>query len=1029
MVKPYRVLCVTAPGDGPEFLEQRLRQAGCVAHCECVHDGAGLERAATRHWDCLVRLDNAPLSAAVVADAFAANACPPACVTLSSSPTAFPMAITVPGEDAAALGHALALCARSGTSTSTDGGAAAVLPDGIPLISGAYNALVQNVRNIILLLRRDGTIVFANAYGLHFFGYTTASLLGRHAVGSIVPETESGGRDMEAFIRTVLDAPEAYSTNENENMRSDGSRVWVAWSNTVVDQDGEWRLLCVGTDITARRHMEEELHKAKGALEERVAMRAREQAESERQLRQLIEFMPEDYFFYTRTLTGVVTFTSPGAQRVLGVPARDCARVLDACLHGTVGAGKGADAAHVECRLEHADGEVRYLEVQEGPMAEEKGQVLHMVGVAHDITDRRRIEEQLQHAVEELEAMFANSMIGIGFTRNGRFVKINRRGAAMLGYEPEEIIGADGFMFFYDRAAFIAFERRFLAALVARGYFHADQLLRCKDGSTSWCRLYARAIDPRAPGKGVIWAVDDINEQKRLESELRLSIMTAEAANRAKNEFLANMSHELRTPIGSIMGMTELTLASGLSEEQARYLVLIRDSATSLLHIINDVLDLSKIEAGKFDLRPMDFDVVHTVGCAVRQMEGLAMGKGLALSFQSHARQGLRLRGDPERLAQVVRNVVDNGVKFTESGGVRVELRTRDISGQQVEVHVTVEDTGPGIAPEEQDKLFQHFSQLDSSYAKRFKGTGLGLAISRELVEMMGGRIWVESEPGQGSTFCFIVMLPLAPDATDAAVVAPKPFGTAGHPLRILLAEDNVVAQEFLSHFLTRMGHVVHVIPDGFAAVEAFAASRYDIVFMDVQMPGMDGIEATHRIRALERDRHLPHTPVVALTAYAMKGDRERFLREGMDGFISKPVDLKVVYGVLDQIAGNREAGAGHREQPETLALHEADGGGVAPGGDDAVLKRLYRMFLDVVAPDLMERVANSLRQNDLHDVEEAGHQMKGAAATIGLDDICVLARDLELAARGGDRGAAEEVLARIGLSIGGLPDAKPERH
>jgi CheY-like chemotaxis protein len=393
-------------------------------------------------------------------------------------------------------------------------------------------------------------------------------------------------------------------------------------------------------------------------------------------------------------------------------------------------------------------------------------------------------------------------------------------------------------------------------------------------------------IEPICDAKGVVTATFGINldntEYVEAEEALRMSLTAAEAATRAKSEFLATMSHEIRTPLNGVIGMIDLLLGSGLPAHQQEMARTIHDSGATLLGIVNDILDYSKIEAGKLELEQQPYDPARVIGDVVALLKPQALSKQLALEFTKAAAVPQALLGDAGRVRQVLFNVVGNALKFTARGTVRINLDQNERF-----CILTVQDSGIGIAAEDLGKLFRRFSQVDASMTRRFGGTGLGLAICQRLVEAMAGTITVTSVMGEGSTFIISLPLPAHP------LSAPTPRVTAdamapARALRVLLAEDNLVNQKVASGMLTRLGHQFEIAGTGVAAVAAWRRGGFDLILMDMQMPEMDGLEATRLIRSEESTSH--RIPILALTANALESDRAACFAAGMVGVVAKPV-------------------------------------------------------------------------------------------------------------------------------------------
>jgi two-component system, sensor histidine kinase and response regulator len=816
-----------------------------------------------------------------------------------------------------------------------------------------------------------------------------------------------------------------------------------------------------------------------------------------------------------------------------------------------------APVYELEHRLRHKDGSYRWILTRGVALRDADGKPYRMAGSHTDITERKQSEQALRDSEALYHSLVETLPLNV-FRKDvhGRFTFGNHLFCQSLGKPRQEIVGKTDFDFYPADLAekYRQDDRRVMETKEVVNEVEEHH----KPGGE---KIYVQVIktpvyDSRGEVIGTQAIFWDVSDRRRAMEEMRKAKEAAESANRAKSAFLANMSHEIRTPMNAIIGMTELVLETDLNAEQREYLDLVKKSADSLLAVINDILDFSKVEAGRLELDTVAFSLRDHLGDTLNTLAPRANQKGLELACHVAPEIPDNLLGDPVRLGQIIVNLVGNALKFTQRGEVVVEVDMTSRTDNEIWTHVAVRDTGIGVPADKREVIFDPFTQADGSTTRQYGGTGLGLAIARRLVEMMGGRIWVESETGKGSTFHFTAQLgvqqhpqtrpvpveaasvhgmpvlvvddnatnrrildemlshwqmrptlaesgPAALEALleaarfgepfplvlidvqmpgmdgymlaeqirkhpeiagatllvlsssgqssetarrqelgiNAALTKPikqadlwkaimqalgmplsadaraEPAGEEGsqqrRQLRVLLAEDNLVNQKLAVRLLERRGHQVTVANNGREALELLKQQPFDCILMDVQMPEMDGYEATTAIRREEITTG-KHIPIIAMTAYAMKGDRERCLAVGMDRYISKPVRAKELFESIEGIptASSESITAAPAARPADGVLDEAEALRRV-GEDRQLLGELAEVFLNE-SPRLLESIRTAIAGQDAAKVRIFAHSLKGAIDNFAAQAAYKAALRLEMLGRDGNLAEAKQACAGL---------------
>ena len=1021
-----------------------------------------------------------------------------------------------------------------------------------------FSAFMENSPAVMFIKSLDGRLVMVNRQFENFYGMEKERVIGLQTEEWAEPDL------VDAFASEDRDVAASGGPISLETLitRADGKKRLMRYEKFPIC-DGDNRIVgigCISTDITDIQEREEQSRRSK--------------AEAERAKAQLSAFLdnsPSPMYLkdHDRNLTMVnrafENFYGVTSADVVGHPIRDWKSGgvpddIDTIEMAVFDLGESMD---IEIETENADGESRTVVVSKFPVFAPDGAIVGIGGVNTDVTEARRQEAEVRQTQARLAAYIDHiPMMVVLMDRESRFLMVNSRYEAFFDVSADDIAGNIGHDHISDeyQETCQAENRR-----VCDFQETIERVVEMRNAAGR-TRLLLQTKFPIATGEGLPVAVgvvlSDITDQKQHERDLEKARDDAEAANRAKSAFLANMSHEIRTPMNGVFGMADLLAQSPLTTDQQRYLNTIRRSGEALLGVINDVLDVSRVEAGEFQLDVHTFNLHDLIAEAVELYTETASAKGVFIAHNIAATVPVRVEGDPVRLRQVLTNLVGNAIKFTTDGSVVVRVARIGGDATNSVIRFEVSDTGIGIERGKLATLFEPFQQADSSVTRRFGGSGLGLSIAGHIVGLMGGHIDIDSEPGKGSSFVFSISMAVdtsknsprsskrealagkrllivddnginreiltdfardwdtefvaAANAEDAqaairsAANAKAPFDVAlidivmpgmdgmalaewigehdtagktklvgltsfnwhhdaeasrtagfcrfatkpirrtdlanmisdvlndirpaendtpdqrdiddrtesasGYSASVLLAEDNEVNREIAHEYLVRLGCAVTMAENGRQAVDRFVERPFDIVLMDVQMPEMDGIEATSRIRDIEAETGSRRTPIVAATAHAFQEDREKCIVAGMDDFLSKPYTNKDIEPVLERWLGPRDTRAEHIANPafsETRNRNNApddtlDDGVIAQlrsldtPGEDSVFRKVASLFLEST-PTQLEQLGALVEADDFTGMALIAHSLKTSAANVAALGLSDLFRALESAARDGN--------------------------
>ena len=876
------------------------------------------------------------------------------------------------------------------------------------------SGIVESAMDGIITVDDEGRIMQFNPAAESIFGRSREQVVGEN-LNNLFPARY---RDLHAsYMRGFGDEGATHrrmgKTGIVRGLRDNGQEFPLEGSISQVDIAGRKYFTAIVRDVTERQRVEDELREQHQFVLALVNTMAQGLIVLDEQAR--LEFVNPAF--------ADMLHSKP--DELIGKTPYDLVNAED---HPTLGkAWERHKAGHVEsfeARLLSADGsEVYALAV--GTPRYKDGDFAGTIGVVTNLTERRQIEEALQESEARTRLIVETALDAVvTMDMEGLITGWNDQAEKVFGWSSDEIVG-----------------QRMSATIIPHQYRQAHEdgmghYRRTGEGPVLNQRIEITAlhrdghefpvelaITPVQIGGRTSFSafIRDISERKLAEQSLQEAKELAEEAADAKAAFLASMSHEIRTPLNAVIGLTGLLLGTELNERQEEYVETVRTSGQTLLALINNILDFSKFEAGKLELEERPFIMSDFLRATVDLLENEAQRKGLYLDWRISDGMPAAFVGDVTRLRQVLVNLLSNAVKFTDQGGADIQVNGIPTENDRYHLHFMVKDSGIGIPEDRIDQLFEAFSQLDASVTRRYGGTGLGLAISRELVDMMGGRIWVESQAGSGSTFQFTVTLPIAEEeqmlAEEEDLLEIDNLGSE-RPLSILLAEDDAVNQMVALHMLEKLGYRADVAADGLEALDALRRQHYDVVLMDHQMPEMDGVTATGRIREEWAQNDQPW--IIAMTADALEGDRERFLEAGMDDYVAKPIMFNELTSALARSLPGGDPGAGSADTPyDDSAADLLEPIDVANfedrlgPGSSAMLLNLASLFVEEAEP-LIGSLKQAADDSNWARLESLSHRLSGSSSNISALQFAAACQRLRQQAKNQNQEGVEATIAEV---------------
>ncbi|MGV3558197.1 PAS domain S-box protein [Larkinella arboricola] len=851
----------------------------------------------------------------------------------------------------------------------------------IPKSENLYRHVIESVQDIIFTTTLDGFFTFVNPVVESCLGYSEAEIIGLNFIHLIMPEWRARVAD---FYQNMLQTGESGMYTEFPVLTKDGRKLWIGQTVRVIEEGGQkLELVAVARDITARIVNEDRFRSTQARLTSLIKnLQTGVLVEDENRKVILVNQLYCDLFGIQRT-----------PDELIGTDYSQWANPSDGLFTGPALFTRQTDeAVHQKKTIinevfELVDG--RILKRNYIPIFLE-GEYRGHLWQYTDITEKYRANEQIRKSEEKYRGIMDRMELGLLEVDNNQVIRrAYDRFCHMVGYTEEELIGqrVDNLLIPNEFVTFQARQEKLRSEGGANSY---EMQLKRKDGSRIWAIISgAPILDEAGNVVGSMGIHYDITERKQLEQELAQAKLIAEDARHTEKQFLANMSHEIRTPLNAILGFSNLLVSTGLSVEQKEYVDYVRTAGKNLLTIVNDILDISKIEAGMLPLESIPFSICSLADSIRTMLDASARDKGLSLRIKTDPDLPPVVLGDPTRLTQILLNLLSNAIKFTKHGGVTVSIEKTDVQGESARIRFAVEDTGIGMEKDVLPHIFERFRQASDFTTRYYGGTGLGLNIVKSLTEMQGGWITVTSEAGKGSCFTLEIPYKIAPhQSVDDAVLLDGEAGPTDREVNILVVEDNVMNQKLALQVLKRLGYTAQVAENGQIALELLQKTDFDLVLMDIQMPVMDGYTTTRHVRATLKKQ----VPIIAMTAHALANEREQCLQSGMNDFIPKPFQIEELQRIIRKYLPGISTMTPNQKPNYTppAPSFSVDPLLDAVGNDMDFAVEMMTLFLHQT-PNEIQQLKQFMAEDDLMAIKRLIHTQKAIIQTFGLTEAARL--------------------------------------